>query len=327
MSPSKSRLRNLTILVGSTAMMLATAGLAPALPGMAAAFQDVPNAALLVRVLLTLPALSGAAAAPFAGLLMDWWGRKPVIVVSLLLFGLAGSAGFVLDSLAGILISRLLLGLAAAGLASGFLTLVTDYFTGARLNQFLGYLGAFAGFAGVVFQFLSGALADIGWRFPFLLHLVAFVILLGVLLAIDEPRRRAQAQPQSTAPERIAFPFTAIGLIYAVALLGIGAVFVLIVYLPFYLTSQAGVSNSQVGGFIALQYQRLRTRLSVQAIAAVTFLALGSSLLVAALTSSYALVVAGLLLGGIGLGLLPPNLIAWLAVVAPPASRGRAVGG
>jgi len=336
-SPSKSRLRNLTILVGSTAMMLATAGLAPALPGMAAAFQAVPNAALLVRVLLTLPALSGAAAAPFAGLLMDWWGRKPVIVVSLLLFGLAGSAGFVLDSLAGILISRLLLGLAAAGLASGFLTLVTDYFTGARLNQFLGYLGAFAGFAGVVFQFLSGALADIGWRFPFLLHLVAFVILLGVLLAIDEPRTRAQAQPQSTAPERIAFPFTAIGLIYAVALLGIGAVFVLIVYLPFYLTSQAGVSNSQVGlalslqalpaGFIALQYQRLRTRLSVQAIAAVTFLALGSSLLVAALTSSYALVVAGLLLGGIGLGLLPPNLIAWLAVVAPPAARGRAVGG
>src|SRR5207237_183343 len=126
-------------------MMLATAGLAPALPGMAAAFQDVPNAALLVRVLLTLPALSGAAAAPFAC---------------------------------------------------------------------------------VVFQFRSGGLADFGCRFPFLLHLVAFVILLGVLVGIDEPRRRAQP-PQSTAPERIAFPFTAIGLIYAVALLGIGAVFVL----------------------------------------------------------------------------------------------------
>lgn len=318
-------------------MLLATAGLAPALPGMAAAFQDVPNAGLLVRMLLTLPALSGAAAAPFAGLLADRWGRKPVIVVALLLYGLVGSAGFVLDSLAGILVSRLLLGLAMAGLASGFLTLVADYFTGARLNQFLGYLGAFAGFAGVVFQALSGALADIGWRFPFLLHLVAFVILLGVLVSIDEPQVRAQAQPQSAAPERAALPFMAIGLIYAVALVGIGAVFVLIVHLPFYLTSQAGVTNSQVGlalslqalpaGFIALQYQRLRTRLSVQAIAAVAFLSLGINLVVAALTSSYALVVAGLLIGGIGLGLLPPNLIAWVAIVAPPAARGRAVGG
>src|SRR5258708_28346706 len=129
----------------------------------------------------------------------------------------------------------------------------------------------------------------------------------------------------------------AIGLIYAVAFVGIGAVFVLIVHLPFYLTSQAGVTNSQVGlalalqalpaGFIALQYQRLRSRLSVQTIAAIMFLSLGVSLVVVALTSSYALVVAGLLMGGIGLGLLPPNLMAWLAMVAPPAARGRAVGG
>ncbi len=333
----KTRLRNVTIVAGLSTMLLATAGLAPALPGMVAAFRDVPNAGLLVRMLLTLPALSGALAAPFAGLLADRWGRKPVIVVALLLYGLAGPAGFVLHSLAAILVSRLVVGLAMAGLASGFLTLVADYFTGARLNQFLGYLGAFTGFAGVAFQVLSGALADIGWRFPFLLHLVAFVILLGVLVSIDEPRGRAQAPTQSTASERTAFPFMAAGLIYAVALVGMGAFFVLIVHLPFYLTSQAGVINSQVGlalslqalpaGFIALQYQRLRSRLSVQTIAAIMFLSLGINLAIVALTSSYALVVASLLIGGIGLGLLPPNLMAWLAIVAPPAARGRAVGG
>jgi MFS family permease len=260
-----------------------------------------------------------------------------VIVAALLLYGLAGSAGFVLHSLAAILVSRLVVGLAMAGLASGFLTLVADYFTGAWLNQFLGYLGAFTGFAGVVFQALAGALADIGWRFPFLLHLVAFVILLGVLVRIDEPRVRAQAASQSTGAERAAFPIMEAGSIYAVALAGMGAVFVLIVHLPFYLTSQAGVTNSQVGlalslqalpaGIIALLYHRLRSRLSVQTIAAVMFLSLGLSLVVAALTSSYVLVVAGLLIGGIGLGLLPPNLMAWLAMVAPPAARGRAVGG
>src|SRR5207249_8346444 len=158
-----------------------------------------------------------------------------------------------------------------------------------------------------------------------------------VLVSIDEPRPRPQTRAHIAAPDRVAFPYSAAGLIYAVALVGMGAFTVLIVNMPFYLTSQAGVSNSQVGlalslqalpaGFIALQYQRLRTRLSVQAIAAVIFLSLGSSLLFAALTSSYALVVAGLLIGGIGLGLLPPNLIAWVAIVAPPAARGRAVGG
>jgi MFS family permease len=255
----------------------------------------------------------------------------------LILYGLAGSAGFVLHSLAGILVSRLVVGLAMAGIAGGFLTLVADYFTGARLNQFLGYLGAVAGFAGVVFQSLAGALADIDWRFPFLLHLVAFVILLGVLASVDEPPVRMPARSQGAAPDRIAFPARAAGLIYAVALLGMGAFTVLIVNMPFYLTSRAGVTNSQVGlalslqalpaGIIALQYQRLRGRLSVQTIAAVMFLSLGISLMVAAVTASYTLVVAGLLIGGIGLGLLPPNLMAWLAMVAPPAARGRAVGG
>src|SRR5260370_40642689 len=79
-------------------MVLAPAGLAPAVPGMAAAFQDVPNAGLLVRMLLTLPALSGAVAAPFAGLLADRWGRRPVIVAAFLLYGLAGGPGFLFGS-------------------------------------------------------------------------------------------------------------------------------------------------------------------------------------------------------------------------------------
>src|SRR5260370_41319391 len=109
-------------------MVLAPAGLAPAVPGMAAAFQDVPNAGLLVRMLLTLPALSGAVAAPFAGLLADRWGRRPVIVVALLLYGLAGAPGFLFDSLAARLGARVWVGLGMGGRASRLLTPRSHYF-------------------------------------------------------------------------------------------------------------------------------------------------------------------------------------------------------
>lgn len=76
MAIHKTRIRNLTILVGSTTLPLATTGIAPALPGMASAFQNVPNAELLVRLTLTMPALVGAIAAPFVGLLADRWGAN-----------------------------------------------------------------------------------------------------------------------------------------------------------------------------------------------------------------------------------------------------------
>ncbi len=333
----KTNIRNLTILLGSTTLVLATTRLAPALPGMASAFRNVPNAELLVRLTLTMPALFGAISAPFVGILSDRWGRKPVIVAALILYGLAGTAGYVLDSLTGILLTRAVLGLAIAGLANGFVTLLADYFTGARLNQFMGYLGAFSGFSGVVFQMLAGYLADLGWRFPFLIHLIAFVILLGVLLTVDEPRLRAKDQQQGLPGDQAAIPRQTIGLVYAIALVSMAALFTLIVHLPFYLTTQAGASNSHVGlalslqalpaGIIALQYRRLRTWLSFQGIAGLVFLTLGINLIVAALTSAYALVVAGLLIGGLGIGLLPPNLIVWVASIAPAAVRGRAVGG
>src|SRR5262245_38635191 len=113
--------------------------------------------------------------------------------------------------------------------------------------------------------------------------------------------------------------------------------FTVLVQLPFYLTTQAGASNTQVGlalalqtlaaGLVALHYRRLRARLSFQAIAGLVMLTLGINHITAALTSSYGLVVVGLLIGGLGVGVLPPNLIAWVAALAPAVVRSRAVGG
>ncbi|MCJ2554805.1 MAG: hypothetical protein LN410_01180 [Candidatus Thermoplasmatota archaeon] len=52
--PDRTRLRNATVLVGSNVSVLPVAALAPALPALA--FQDTPNAELLLRLTLTMPA-------------------------------------------------------------------------------------------------------------------------------------------------------------------------------------------------------------------------------------------------------------------------------
>lgn len=332
---NKISIRNLIILLGSTMTVMAGATIAPALPGMTRVFQDVPNADFLVRLVLTIPALLIAIGAPVSGVLLDRWGRKPVLIAALILYGLAGTSGFVLDSLLGILVGRALLGLAVAGVMTGFTTLIGDYFDGDKLNQFMGYQAGFMGFGGVVFLLAGGYLADIGWQYPFLIYLFAFVVLPGVLFVIDEPDVKPSSNQQSVSTEEVAFPLKIIALISAIGFVGMVIFFLVPVQLPFYLTA-AGVSNSQVGlalsvqalaaAIVSLQYQKIKARFSFERISSLVFLAIGFGYIVIAISTDYIPVILGLLISGVGLGLLMPNLNVWLVSIIPPTMRGRAIG-
>lgn len=334
---SNTTARNLTVLVGSTLTILAATVISPSLPEMSAHFQDVPNAEFLVRLSLTLPALFVAVSAPFAGLLLDRVGRKPVLIAALILYGAAGASGFVVESLAGILVGRAVLGLAIAGVMSSFTTLIVDYFSGPRLNQYMGYQGAFIGLGGLVYLSLAGVLADVGWRDPFLIYLFAFVVLLGVLLVVEEPKVSPDAADDSNRAHDPALFVRTVALIYVLAIAAMIILFVFLVQLPFYLSAVAGASNTQVGLALALQaptsvmtallFRRIRERLSFQGITALIFLALGINHVIVALTVDYGLILIAMVIGGLGLGLLAPNFSVWLASVIPHHVRGRAVGG
>jgi len=336
LNKSRVQIRNGTLLFGSAMTVLAGATIAPALPEMSRAFQDIPNAEFLVRMLLTVPALFSAIGAPFSGILLDRWGRKPVLIVAVILYGLAGASGYVLGSLYGILAGRALLGLAVAGTTSGFTTLIADYFSGRKLSKFLGYQAAFMAFGGAVFLIVGGLLADIGWRLPFLLYLYAFGILLGVLFFIDEPQIQRAAGEQQSQDDAAAVPYRRVAPIYAVAFALTMLFFIGPVLLPFLLTNLGDISNSQigmalalsvlVGGVFALQYQRVKQRLSFQAINTLVFLAVGLGSLIIGISSEYAGILIGLVISGIGVGLSLPNFNLWLLTVIPAAARGRAVG-
>ena len=330
-------IRNLTILVGSTLGILAGATISPALPAIRDYFQDLPNADFLVRLVLTLPALFIAIGAFFSGILLDRWGRKPVLAAALILFGLAGTSGYVLESLNGILLSRVVLGLAVAGTMSGFTTLIGDYFSGDKLNRFMGYQASVVNFSGVLFLVVGGYLADAGWRYPFLIHLLAFIVLPGVIFAVDEPKIQAISQPLSEGVKPIAFPVKTVALIYGIIFTTMVIFFMIPVEIPFLLTELTGADGSQVGlalalqtlvaAVVSLQYERIKSRLSFQAITALVFLTIGLGYVVIPFSTGFASVIMGLLLPGIALGLVFVNVSVWLVSTVPAAVRGRAVGG
>ena len=179
--------RLLTLLATSTLTVMAGATIAPALPAMAAFFHDVPGAEVWVKRALTIPALFTALGAPVAGAWADRWGRRPVLIASVLLYGLAGSSGYYLDSLPWILVGRALLGLGVAGTMTVSTTLIADYYEGAERRSVMGLQAAANGFGGVIFLIAGGLLAEIEWRLAFLVYVTAFAFLPMMMKFLPEP--------------------------------------------------------------------------------------------------------------------------------------------
>ncbi|MBD2112873.1 MULTISPECIES: MFS transporter [Cyanophyceae] len=327
-----------TLLLVSTLTVMAGATIAPSLPAMRSHFADVPNADYWVRLVLTVPALFIALGAPIAGTIIDRFGRKRWLSLSVFAYGLAGSSGFFLNDIGWILVGRLVLGLSVAGIMTTATTLVADYYLGAARAQFLGVQAAFMALGGVLFLTLGGYLADISWRFPFLIYATAWLMLPLVLLVLPEPVRVSRAEAEALAaanPEPV--PWVLLITTFAIALLTQIVFYMIPVQLPFYLQQLSGANGSQSGLAIALatlaaassslSYQKLKARFTFTALYALAFGLMGTGYLVISQASSYGGVLVGLAIAGLGLGLFTPNMTVCLTSSTPAALRGRILGG
>ena len=183
---ARARLRKLTILFTSSLMFLASA-VAPALPALYADYAHLANAEMLSRLDLTMPMLFVALTGPFAGFIIDRYGRRNTLLVSTIGFGVAGLSGLFLDSLIAIIAGRAILGVFLAGMLTSVTALIGDYYTGDQRNRVAGMQGAFITFGTLVFVVLAGFLSEIHWRASFILFAVAFVLIVPMLLSLYEP--------------------------------------------------------------------------------------------------------------------------------------------
>ena len=333
-----SRLVKTTLLLVSTLTVMSGATISPSLPAMQVHFSNVPNAEFWVRLVLTVPALFIVIGSPIAGQIVDKIGRKPLLLGSAILYGFAGSSGFVLNSLFSILAGRAMLGLAVAGVMVSATTLIADYYQGDTRANFMGLQAAFMGFGGVLFLSVGGFIADLSWRFPFLIYLFSWLLIPGIALTIYEPSRsKASSSVAEAAAPTARLPVKLLALIYASVLLQQIVFYLIPVQLPFYLEQLSGAGATQTGLAIAFStlfsalasigYGRLKKRLSFIKILAIAFGLIGLGYAGIGLVGSYWLVLLVLIPTGIGLGLMMPNLNVWTANEVPDSLRGRSLGG
>jgi len=331
MTPPPSAAARTSILAASALTIMAAAIIAPSLPAMAAAFAGAPNAAVLVKLALTITSLAIAITAPVAGALADRIGRRPLLLASLALYAVAGVSGFFITDLGPLLASRALLGVAVGGIMTAVGTIITDWFEGARRASFLALQQASASLGGVIFLPLAGALAEISWHAPFLLYAAGLPALALVLLTLREPRTHSGAAASASRASKGGVAWRIAGL-DVIALVVTTVFFMAPTQLPFSLRA-FGASSVIVGIVIAastatgvlgaLLFPRLNGRVPSAAITAVSVLALGLGWALIGTATGLPQVIAGVLLGGVGVGLAVPDLNHRLAALAPPAHRGR----
>ncbi|NJN12263.1 MAG: MFS transporter [Richelia sp. SL_2_1] len=328
-----------TLLVISTLTVMSGATIAPSLPAMQDYFNSVENADYLVRLALTLPALFIALGAPIVGIIIDKLGRKPLLIVSLILYGIAGSSGLILNSLNLILIGRALLGVSVAGIMTTATTLIADYYIGAARAQFLGLQAAFMGLGGVFFLSFGGIIADQNWRYPFAIYSFSLLLVPCAFLFLSEPERNqninSNREINTETPQSL--PINLVIITYGIGILTQIVFYLIPVQLPFYLKQLFSAGASQSGMAIALAtlfsaiasllYRQIKNKLSFTAIYGIAFLNMGIGYCFISLGTAYPIVLLGLAIAGSGLGLLMPNMNFCLTSVTPDAMRGKILSG
>ena len=121
------RLRIVLISAGSLTVM-AGAAVSAALPSITENFDSTPNAALLTKLVITLPAICIAIFSPLMGWLTDSLGRKIVLIFSLLLYLTGGVFAIWSSTLTILLLCRALLGIGVAGIATSVNAIIADQF-------------------------------------------------------------------------------------------------------------------------------------------------------------------------------------------------------
>jgi MFS family permease len=212
----------------------------------------------------------------------------------------------------------------------------------------MGLQAAFISLGAFVFILAGGALADISWRGPFFVYLTAFLFVPLIAVALYEPIRTPvgaapspeiannPTPPTSTHPPT-PFPLRALSLVFGLSMVNQMVFYLVPVQIPFYLQELNKATGAQIGVAIAaitifgaatsFLYRRISGRLGVVGTVILANIVMGTGYIVVGLATTYALVVLGLAIAGLGLGLQMANMNTWAAAITPQRFRGRALGG
>jgi len=174
------------ILSLSLLTIISTTAVAPALGEIEEYFfavdRYIVQFVVVIHALAIIPALG---AAPW---LAGRFTKKRVVIAGLLLFVLSGVTGGMVNNIYLLLCMRAVLGI-GLGLVIPFSTaLIADFFEGEERQKLMGFSSSLNMVGGMSALIISGFLASISWRLPFLIYLCGIPVIFLILFFLPDKK-------------------------------------------------------------------------------------------------------------------------------------------
>ena len=249
---------SITLVVGilvlaSSVSIMSTDMYTPSLPDLATWFDTTPTR---VKLTISLNMLAFGLAQLIHGPLSDRFGRKPVLMVSLLAVVILSMACAAAQTIDQLIAARILLGLAAAAEAVVGLAIIKDLYTEREQVKAMALLGMVIAVAPALAPVLGGYIhVAFGWQANFFvisaMAAIAFLFVTRLLPESSVPDRDA------LRPSKVLHGYGKLlqnsDFLTHTAMLGValGLIFVFVTGAPFVLMNMLGVATEQFGFYQA----------------------------------------------------------------------------
>jgi len=178
--PRRRRAILIGVCLALMAVIASVSGLNVAQPQLALAFDASQSDVLWMINLYTI---TMAALLLPLGAVGDRWGRKPVLITGLVVFGVASAAAGLANTTGIMLAARWLSGVGAAMIMPVTLAVITSTVPAEDRSKAIGVWTAVAGGGGILGMFVSAVLVDVAsWRWLFVLPVV--LVLAAIPMAL-----------------------------------------------------------------------------------------------------------------------------------------------
>lgn len=296
----------------------------PVFPEIVEALRLDPEQAGLLAAAFTL---SSALCTPIMGSLCERFGRRRLLVVSLLFYGVLGLAPAFLSNFGSILASRLLLGVAKGGLTAAVLAILVSLLSGTARTNVLGYATGFMTLSSIGTYLIGGLAGSADWRHAFYVFLLAIPVAAFAAVALcgcDAPGSSASGRGNRQRSLFAALGQTQVVLLLAAIPVVSGTAQIMRVYGPLYLKT-AFVTGPGINGVMlalialgAVVVSALFSGRAARALGVFPAIALGLAVMTVAMIGilgAMFLVLSGFcfFMLGAGFGLAIPSLFDALA--------------